>query len=475
MSLGRAPLVGLSLLAPLATYAAGPTERIGLGRQLFEENWLVPAADDSPLALSPGGNGLGPLFNAASCAECHRLGGIGGAGSDEHDVEIVSLVLPLNAPAGLVRAATARAKETHPGFLEGVNVFLHRFGRGEDGSLQAYDDFRRRVRYPFAEQPLPAGETEQVLGDGLTYQLARRNTPALFGAGLIDGISPEAVRQAAEQQRERFPTTAGRATDRGAGRFGWRGHVSSLDEFVRTACAEELGLRVRARNGRTVHDEPVWPADGPARRRESRPPADMTEEQVEALVAFVRSLPPPRQTLPDDPEARRDIESGRQTFDRIGCAVCHRPELGGVSGLYSDLLVHDMGQKLADRVAAPLPPPRVFRQAGGPVRGGPSGGRGYSGSSQPVRPSPGLAVVIPPSLSELTAATREFRTPPLWGVADSAPYLHDGRAETLDDAIRSHAGQAHASTAEYAALPDDRRRDLLAFLGTLRAPPQPAE
>jgi CxxC motif-containing protein (DUF1111 family) len=475
MSLGRASLVvGSLLLAPLIASAATPTSRIELGRQLFEENWLVPAADDSPLALSPGGDGLGPLFNGASCAECHRLGGVGGAGPNDNNVEIVSLVLPLNAPARLVRAATARAKQMHPEFLESTNVFLHRFGRGEDGSLQPYDDFRRRLRYPFADDLLPAKDTEQVLGDGMTYQLAQRNTPPLFGAGLIDGISPETVRQVAEQQKARFPLVAGRATDRGAGRFGWRGHVSSLDQFVRTACAEELGLRVRERNGRTVHDQPAWPVGGSVRQQESNPPADMTEEQVEALVAFVRALPAPRQVLPDDPEAQRDVESGQQTFERIGCAVCHVADLADVSGIYSDLLVHDVGLQLADRVAAPLPPPRVFRQVRGnppPGGGSPGGGGGYSGSSQPVRPSLN-AIVIPPSLNELTAATQEFRTPPLWGVADSAPYMHDGRAETLDDAIRSHAGQAHPAAAEYAALPDDQRQNLLAFLGTLHAPPQ---
>lgn len=475
MSLGRLSLVAaLSLLASLAAHAATPPERITLGRQLFEENWLVPAADDSPLALSPAGDGLGPLFNGASCAECHRLGAIGGAGPNEHNVEIVSLVLPLNAPAKLLRAATAKAAEMHPGFLESTNVFLHHFGRGEDGSLQSYDDFRRRLRYPFPDRPIPAHETEQVLGEGLSYQLAQRNTPALFGAGLIDGIKPETIQQVALQQKQQFPLVAGRATDRGAGRFGWRGHVSSLDQFVRTACAAELGLRVEARNGRTVHDQPAWPVDGRVRDRDSNPPADMTENQVESLVSFVRSLPAPRQVLPDDPELRRDVESGQQTFNRIGCAVCHMPELAGVSGLYSDLLVHDVGLQLADRVAAPLPPPRVFRQirggpSGGSGSGGGGGGGGYSGSSTPIRPSLNL-VVIPPSLNELTAATQEFRTPPLWGVADSAPYLHDGRAETLDDAVRGHAGQAHAAAAEYAALSDDDRQSLLAFLGTLKAP-----
>ncbi|HEX6986936.1 MAG TPA: di-heme oxidoredictase family protein, partial [Planctomycetaceae bacterium] len=75
-----------------------------------------------------------------------------------------------------------------------------------------------------------------------------------------------------------------------------------------------------------------------------------------------------------------------------------------------------------------------------------------------------------PSLSEIEATAREWKTPPLWGVADSAPYLHDGRAATLDEAIRLHAGQAEPAAERYAELSGEDRGKILAFLGTLRAP-----
>ena len=101
-------------------------------------------------------------------------------------------------------------------------------------------------------------------------------------------------------------------------------------------------------------------------------------------------------------------ESGRHTFESIGCAVCHVRHLDAASDIYSDLLLHDMGPVLADRVSAPLPPPRVFRQVrGGPVRPDGSSGGGYSGGSTPVRPTSNV-VVVPPSLNELVAATQEF-------------------------------------------------------------------
>jgi CxxC motif-containing protein (DUF1111 family) len=64
---------------------------------------------------------------------------------------------------------------------------------------------------------------------------------------------------------------------------------------------------------------------------------------------------------------------------------------------------------------------------------------------------------------------REWRMPPLWGVADSAPYIHDGRAGTLDDAIRLHGGQGERAATRYGELKKAERKQILAFLGTLRA------
>ena len=64
-------------------------DQIELGRRVFTQNWLRPPADGSPVAVTRAGDGLGPMFNGASCAECHRLGGVGGAGPNEDNVEIV--------------------------------------------------------------------------------------------------------------------------------------------------------------------------------------------------------------------------------------------------------------------------------------------------------------------------------------------------------------------------------------------------
>ena len=436
-----------------------------LGRRLFERDWLADLPDGSPLAVARFGDGIGPLFNASSCAACHRQGGTGGAGPNENNVDLLALDVPIDAAPVFRQAATRRATELHPAFSRGDSLTLHRFGRDGDGGFDDYDSFRRRLRLAFPGADGPIGALTQPLG-GLSFQLARRNTPALFGAGLLDSVTPRQVLQVATAQEKRFLAVAGRPAFDGSGRFGWRGQTTSLSGFVRNACANELGLRTPAGD----EDQAAWPLDPPRPERtrkaaRERKPVDLTERQVDGLVAYVRSLPAPRPVVPDDPVAASAAADGRLLFGEIGCAVCHVEQVGPAKHVYSDLLLHDMGRTLADRVAAPRPP-RVVSVT---QTSSSSSGGGYSGSSTRVAQRVGM-ITVPPSLNELQAATREWRTPPLWGVADSAPYLHDGRAGTLDEAVRKHDGQGWLAASRYAGLDDDGRGKVLAFLGTLRAP-----
>jgi cytochrome c peroxidase len=148
------------------------------------------------------------------------------------------------------------------------------------------------------------------------------------------------------------------------------------------------------------------------------------------------------------------IRSGEQLFKRVGCAVCHRPSIGNVKGIYSDLLVHVMGSKLADPSMAPLSPPAVVTT--------PSPTRYYGGGSV-------VNLQTPPTVDKL-ARHQEWKTPPLWGLRDSGPYLHDGRAKTVEEAIAYHGGEAAGCIERYLALPGDARARLLTFLSTLAAP-----
>jgi CxxC motif-containing protein (DUF1111 family) len=124
-------------------------------------------------------------------------------------------------------------------------------------------------------------------------------------------------------------------------------------------------------------------------------------------------------------------------FAEVGCSACHTPEVDGVAGVYSDFLLYDLEDKDA-----------------------PQGGGGYG----PVPPS------VPNPWPGDVPESPEWKTPPLWGVADTAPYFHDGRSPTLEAAIERHSGAAKRVRQRYRDLPAADRHAILAFLGTLRNP-----
>jgi CxxC motif-containing protein (DUF1111 family) len=209
------------------------------------------------------------------------------------------------------------------------------------------------------------------------------------------------------------------------GRFGWKAQTVSLSQFVQAACANELGL-----------GNPGQAQPRPLGNRSYQPAGfDLTLAQCDQLGEFIGSLPRPVERTPETADARLQVQSGKRLFGSVGCADCHTPDVGHVQGLYSDLLLHRMGQELeggGDYNDSPLDEPAFDPGAG---------------------PHP-----------------TEWRTPPLWGVARSAPYLHDGRAATLEDAIRQHGGQGAKSAQRFSSLPAGEQYQLVAFLKTLDTP-----
>ncbi len=278
--------------------------------------------------------------------------------------------------------------------------------------------------------------------------ISQRNATALFGAGKIDSIPERVLEEAAAKKFADFPKVVGRVArdDKGrVGRFGWKAQKASLDDFVLTACAVELGLDVPG------HPQPPLPhkADYKA------PGLDLTQEQCNALVKYVAALPAPVELKAEHPKHAEFIASGKALFASVGCAACHTPKLGDVDGIYSDLLLHDMGPGLTDAgssygIFQPNPPP-----------------------STPAPEKPREIVKKPAKTQPTVVATaQEWRTPPLWGVRDSGPYLHDGRAATLEQAVALHGGQAEESTKKFNALSLPEKQKLLAFLKSLVAPEQ---
>ncbi len=240
-----------------------------------------------------------------------------------------------------------------------------------------------------------------------------RQTPTTLGLGLIDRIPESVILANADPDDENGDGISGVAhvlPDGRLGRLGWKANVPSVAEFARDATFNELGLTLPAQAGLTF---------GATADSDEAADPEMSPADLDALVFFLGRLgPPPRSS--QNPAIE---DAGRAVFTQIGCSACHVPTLDGDNGdpvaLFSDLLLHDV--------------------------------------------APEGAVGIPDGLANM----REFRTPPLWGISRTAPYLHDGSAFSLEDAISRHAAEGAASTTAYEGLGAEQRAALLAFLGSL--------
>ncbi|MDH3623029.1 MAG: hypothetical protein OEQ49_04085 [Myxococcales bacterium] len=343
-------------------------------------------------------DGLGPEFNLTFCAGCHEKPVLGGSASHYRDFLLVGdeLVQDVVVP------------------------------RGKNGVQRQFS--------------LDTGRTPS---DALTDVSATRNPIPFFGAGLLAELSGSEILSRADPDDEDGDGVSGRANYDGTavGRFGRKAQTARIEIFIRgplfnhmgitsdplsliereslpgadpveaptpTNEAPSVGAVVAAQS--VIVDEPTFDLD-------EAPDPEISSDDLFDLVSFSMLLAAPE---PDEPTER--TERGKQTFDDIGCAKCHTASLSGPRGripVYSDLLLHDMGAELADRMP----------------------------------------------MGEATGA--EFRTQPLWGIAAVAPYLHDGRAGTLDEAIRWHGGEAQPMRDAYVELDKGPRDDLIAFLESL--------
>ena len=416
--------------APRAIIGQAVSDERARGALLFSKEWLP----DDP--ASRGGDGLGPIYNETSCVACHGLGAPGGSGPEGKNV-----VLLTATPTA--RARLKDLERIHPGFHGTRSVVLHRFGTDpgyaswrdrffnpgaeqNDGDAKpAEESIPTRIRSAMARATPARPTREQALRipppPGFSLSLSERNTPALFGLGQIDAIPTEVLEANAASQPREIRGRLNRSPEGRIGRFGWKAQIASLHEFVRAACASELGLEVP---GHSQAASPLHPG-------EKAKGLDLNEQDCDALVAYLRALPAPVAVDPDGPQGSADLRAGRRHFVAAGCAECHTPSLGDVKGLYSDLVLHNMGPSLSDAGT-------------------------YYGIDGPFSPGGPLA--------------SEWRTPPLWGFRDSAPYLHDGRAQTMEVAVAFHDGQARSSAYRFFALSALERSQVEMFLKSLVAP-----
>jgi CxxC motif-containing protein (DUF1111 family) len=378
------------------------------GQTLFEHDWQP----NDPLAH---GDGLGPVFNARSCAACHFQGGLGGGGTNQHNVLTFDVLPNRNDP------------QPHSGVVHNFAV---------NPSLQETGDLIRK-QFPIIPKGIKeVGGCYVEFRDFDPLRTDSVNTPALFGAGWIDRIPTKSITtnrirrmlasSVKEFQLDFDSIGSGRPRvlpDGRIGKFGWKAQFATLREFVAAACANELGLG----NPLMEQARPMGKKDYPAAK------PDLDRKQFTALVAFVDTLPRPVEVRPDNASECDSAVRGKQVFNAVGCAVCHTPDMGGVAGVYSDFLLHVIDEPL------------------------------QTGSSYGVQTP---EVPLPPE----SPRSDEWKTPPLWGVADSAPYFHDGGSPTLYDAIVRHKGDAASATKAFQKLSKEDQAAVIAFLRTLKAP-----
>ena len=393
----------VSALAAASVAVAAGDMDAILGQALFERDW-VPAPSSTASS-----NGLGPLFSARGCAGCH----VGPSLAARF----------IDAPEGRV---AGRGLVMRFGDADGNPDPLY----GRLLQNQAVQGMHAEGRIVLTRSDDPSGPLQVALTldrgplDAATRQSVRI-APALRGRALLDQIDQEAVLALADPEDRDGDGISGRTRMIGVdptwelGRYGWKAGAPHLEDQIADAFMIDLGLSSAERPfpfGDCTEREPdcLGAPTGESTRADSH---EISAEMIGVIAAYVASFAPERRI-------ENDID-GSRLFAESGCAACHAPSLpsidGGEIAAYTDLLLHDMGESLDDGV----------------------GERG--------------------------AVSSEWRTAPLIGMAetDGRRYLHDGRAPTIDLAIRSHGGEAEAARAHYVELGERERNALLDFVGGL--------
>lgn len=397
------------------------------GNRLFNTNWVVAPASTTKF------DGLGPTFNRVSCSACHTFDGRGRPPEEGRRMEsmLVRISLPgVNEHGDVV---------PHPNYGDQINdrsipgvpaegrvAVSYSQTKGQYPDDQSYT--LRVPRYEFKD--LAFGP----LGKDILF--SPRVAPAVFGLGLLENVSEETILQFAKDQEGNPDGVSGKPNyvwdneqgKKRLGRFGWKANRSSLPEQNAGALVGDLGIT-----------NPVFPKENvpdvqtAAKATPHGGNPELDDNFFAKLVFYSRTLGVPARRDVDDPQ----VIEGEKTFKRIGCTTCHIPTMktSGNADIpqlanqtihpYTDLLLHDMGDGLADG-----------------------------------RP-------------DFEASGNEWRTPPLWGIGlvktvnKHTFFLHDGRARNLEEAILWHGGEANVSKTRFKQLSKAKRDAVLNFLESL--------
>ena len=416
--------------------------RFKLGNALFRKTWVASPA--STLAS----DGLGPLYNARACQDCHLKDGRGHPPEGPEDGR-VSMFLRLSIPADTGPADIAEWIATAPDPTYGGQLQdLAAPGHAAEG----------RMDITYADLPIPLADGTVITLRQPSYafadpaygppdprlMLSPRVAPQMIGLGLLEAIPAADILALADPDDANGDGISGRAqivpsVEFGIpmlGRFGLKAGAPTVREQSAGAFSGDMGLST------PLHPEP-WgdcsPAQGACRAAPHGQEPDLRDglevdgESLDLVTFYSRNLGVPERRRVDDPQVLR----GKEMFHTLNCAACHSPkhvthrltdqpeQSFQLIWPYTDLLLHDMGEALADNRA------------------------------------------------EGRASGREWKTPPLWGIGLTAQvsghtqFLHDGRARSLLEAILWHGGEAEPARDATIALPKSDRDALIAFLESL--------
>ena len=409
---------------PFAGLDEGQLERFFRGRSLFRQAWVIAPSRDEAV------DGLGPLYNRVSCIACHPKNGRGQA--PEQGQPMRSMLLRLSVPGRDRHGGPA----PHPVYGDQLNEFgipgVPGEGRAlvhwQEQTVQLSDGERVSLRQPRIElSELAYGPLDAV------HTSARVGTP-VFGLGLLEAVDENTLQaMAAEAKPDGVKGLVNQvwSVERQrseAGRFGLKANQPDLRQQIAHAMVGDLGI-----TSSLAPKQNCTPTQLACAQARNGGEPELDALQLGDLYFYLAHLAVPTRRQRTEPT----VMQGEKLFAALGCASCHRPVL--VTGKhplypalshqriepYTDLLLHDMGDGLAD-------------------------GR-----------------------DDFLATGRQWRTPALWGIGLSeritpgSGFLHDGRARTLPEAILWHGGEATPARQRFAALHAADRQALIAFLNSL--------
>ncbi|RON43104.1 di-heme oxidoreductase family protein [Pseudomonas frederiksbergensis] len=417
-----------------------PSRRVdfSVGNSFFRSPWVIAPSTTTAR------DGLGPLFNTNACQNCHIKDGRGHPPTPDAN-NAVSMLVRLSIPdapayAKVIEHIGVVPEPVYGGQLQDMSVP----GVAPEGKVRV-DYTPVPVRFKDGTEVELRKPTLQItqLGYGPMHpdtRFSARVAPPMIGLGLLEAIPDEAILANAEAQAKDKNGIAGRPNrvwddaqqKTVLGRFGWKAGQPNLNQQNVHAFSGDMGLTTSLRPFDDCTEAQTACKQAPNGNGPNGEP-EVSDNILRLVLFYSRNLAVP---------ARRDVSApqvlaGKNLFFQAGCQSCHTPKYTTAANAaepelanqvirpYSDLLLHDMGDGLAD------------------------------------------------NRTEFQASGRDWRTPPLWGigltqaVSGHTQFLHDGRARNLLEAVLWHGGEASAAQQQVLSFNAEQRAALLAFLNSL--------